>query len=97
MSRPKVIPRKRRCPFCGQPMQWGGDFPKLNLPMGPLSMLHLLWRNKGQVVRYRSFHVRKTVAHVYSQTIREELRAGDLPWVLENERDVGYRLIRVST
>lgn len=86
----------RVCPFCGQPMGFFGAFPKIDLPPGPLKMLHLLWQFREQIVPYESLRSNAQVAKQFGSNIRQAIATADLPWTLECERDVGLRLHRIN-
>lgn len=77
-------------------MEFCGTFPRINLPPGPLLMLHLLWRFREQTVRYETLRQKKAVAQTFGYNIKRALELADLPWRLECEKGVGFRLHRVN-
>lgn len=86
----------RLCPFCGQPMEFPLAFPLIVLPPGPLWLLFMLWKFKGSTVHYETLGETKAIVSVYVQDIRKALTVANLPWVIINEKAVGYRLVHLA-
>lgn len=84
------------CPFCGQPMDHPADFKELHVEPHVLNALFTLWRARGRIVIYSNLHENLATAHVYVSKLRIALRDAGVPWIVEVERGIGARLVRIA-
>lgn len=91
----------KRCPFCDQLMDYPKDFPGLEIEQYALNVLFKLWHAHGEVLTYAQIsggntRLHKRRAQVYIMKARDALRDTGVPWIIDIERGIGARLVKIE-